>query len=74
MRANYSPSKSLVPPTRFQNPNPNQYIGKNKRSIGRIRFPVSQMKQIHKQSLGVEDFSPGVFDGVMGGKNTIKHF
>ena len=23
MRANYSPSKSLVPPTRFQNPTPN---------------------------------------------------
>ena len=23
MRANYSPTKSLVPPTRFQNPDPN---------------------------------------------------
>ena len=23
MRANYSPTKSLIPPARFQNPNPN---------------------------------------------------
>ena len=41
-RANYSPTKSLVPPTRFQNlnpdptPNPNQYSGRYKRFSGKI--------------------------------------
>ena len=43
MRANYSPTKSLIPPTRFQNPhptrNPNPYSGRNMRFSGRIKFP-----------------------------------
>ena len=40
MRAYYSPIKSLVPPTRFQNPNPNPnpISGRNKRFSGRIGF------------------------------------
>ena len=36
MRANYSPTKSHVPPTRFQNPK--QCSGRNKRFSGIIRF------------------------------------
>ena len=45
MSANYSPIKSLVPPTRFQSPNPapnpNQYSERNKRFRGRITFPAT---------------------------------
>ena len=43
----FPPTKSLAPPTRFQNPNsrpnPNHYSERNKRFFGRIRFPFSYM-------------------------------
>ena len=49
MRANYSPTKSLIPPARFQNPNlnPNRYNGRYKKFSGRIRFPDYSIGSIY---------------------------
>ena len=60
MRANYFLTKSLVPPTRFQNPNPthnpNQYSKRNKRFSGRIMFPdkVKEEERQHQSEVEKE--------------------